>query len=194
VFETARELGLLLIPAAEMRLEGADVVVVNLTPEEARGLRRIGDLAELRKRRGGSVFIFPPHPFYILGGSIGSRRLAEHIELFDAIELCHFYTRWFNPNRRAHQAAKIFHKPLVATSDTHRLDFFGSHYTLVQVPPLPAIPCAESIFDAIRAGTSRTVSPPWPLARFLRYTWWILVQHELRVIQARLAGHRAAKS
>lgn len=188
-FDTAKELGLLLIPAAEMRLEGADVVVVNITPEEARGLRRLSDLAELRQRRGRSVFIFPPHPFYVLGGSIGRRRLREHIDLFDAIELCHFHTRWFNPNWEARKAAKAFRKPLLATSDTHHLDFFGEHYTLVPMPRSSgAIPCAESIFDAIRDGMSRTVSPPWPLRRFLRYSWWLFAVHELRVLKAKLAG------
>lgn len=186
VFDTARELGLLLIPAAEMRLEGSDVVIVNLTAEEAQGLRRFQDLTELRRRRGHSIFIFAPHPFYLMGGSIGSRRLMEYIDLFDAIELCHFYTRWLNPNRAARRAAATFQKPLLATSDTHRLDFFGDHYTLVNLPRSPGIPQAEAIFHAIRAGLTRTVSPPWPLGRFLRYTWWIFAEHEIRLIQAKL--------
>jgi len=181
VFETARRLGLLLIPAAEMRLEGADVVVLNINPEEAAGLRRLRDLATLRERRGRSVLILAPHPFYVLGGSLGGRRLLEYIDLFDAIEICHFYTRWLNPNRRALRVAERFQKPLLATSDTHRLAGFGDHYTLVQAP---ADATPEQIFDAIRAGCVRPVSAPMSTAKFARQLWWIFVEHELRRLRA----------
>jgi len=191
VFDAARELGILLIPAAEMRLEGADVVIVNLCEEEAAELRRLRDLEGLRKRRGDSVFIFAPHPFYILGGSIGSHRLIEHIDLFDAVELSHFHTRFLNPNRNAYAIAERFGKPLLATSDAHRLDFFGDHYTLVDVGAGTGgnATTPEAIFNAIRAGAFRSVSPPWPLPRFLQYAWWVLAVHEFRLLQARIAGH-----
>ena len=177
VFETARELGILLIPAAELRLEGADVVVVNLTPEEARGLRRLRDLEAFRQRRGRSALVFVAHPFYVLGGSMGGRRLFEHIDLFDAIEICHFHTRWFDPNRPAVRAAERFQKPLIATSDTHRLSYFGDHYSLVQAPG-DATP--EVIFDAIRAGCIRPVSPALTDAQFANHLWWIFVEHGMR--------------
>lgn len=189
LFERARELGILLIPAAEMRIEGADVIIVNLTEEEARALRRLGDLEELRRRRGRSVLIFAPHPLYVLGGSIGNRRLIEHIDLFDAIEISHFHTRWLNPNRGASRIARQYGKPLLATSDAHRLDFFGHHYTLVELNPGGAPPTPETLFDAIRAGRVRPVSPPWTTPQFIHYAWWIFVEHELRVFQARMGGH-----
>ncbi len=186
ISDVARDLGLLLIPAAEMRLDGADVVIVNLHEEEAREMRHLGDLETLRQRRGGSVFIFAPHPFYVLGGSIGGQRLLEHLDLFDAIEISHFHTRLLDPNRNARRIARRHGKPLIATSDAHRLDYFGDHYTLVQTARPP---CAEAIFDALRANAFRAVSPPWPLARFLRYAWWVFAEHEFRLLQARLAGH-----
>jgi len=176
VFEVARELGLLLIPAAELRLEGADVVVVNLNPEEARGLRRLRDLEDFRQRRGRSALIFVPHPFFVLGGSMGGRRLAEHIDLFDAIEISHFHTRWLDPNRPAVRAAARFQKPLIATSDTHRLKNFGDHSSLVQAPP-DATP--EVIFDAIRAGCIRPVSPALSTRQFAEHLRWIFVDHRL---------------
>lgn len=181
VFETARELGLHLIPAAELRLEGADVVVVNLTPEEARGLRRLRDIEELRQRRGRSVLIFAPHPFYVLGGSMG-RRLFEHIDLFDAIEISHFHTRWFNPNRPAVRAAERFQKPLIATSDSHRLEYFGDHYSLVQAPRDAA---PEAIFDAIRSGCIRPVSPALTDTQFADHLWWMFVGHHWNRMQRR---------
>ena len=189
VFDTARELGILLIPAAEMRLEGADVLVLNITEKEARGLRRLRDLDGLRKDRGSSVFTLAAHPCYVLGGSIGARRLVENIDLFDAVEWCHFYTRVLNPNRRAAKIAAKYGKPLLATSDVHRLDCFGSHYSLVRLQQSAAEPTPEAIFNAIRAGEFRTVTQPWPVMDFVRYAWWIFAQHELKVLQARLAGH-----
>ena len=127
VFCLAQELGLLLIPGAEVRLEGADVVVLNISEAEAAGLRTFADLRALRQARGAAVFIFAPHPYYVLGGSMGNALLMQHMELFDAIETSHFYTHGLDPNKRARAVAARFAKPLLATSDAHRLDFFGEH-------------------------------------------------------------------
>src|SRR4051812_17900761 len=96
----AAQMGILLIPAAEVRLEGADVILLNVSADEIESLRTFDDLAALRAARGHSLFTIAPHPFYVLGGSIGER-LIERIDLFDAIELCHFWSRLFNPNKRA---------------------------------------------------------------------------------------------
>ena len=130
VFADATAMGILLIPAAEMRLEGADVVLLNVRPHEVARLRTFNDLRKLRAERGDSLFTFAPHPFYVLGGSIGDRLLKE-MDCFDGIEWCHFYKGWFNPNRRAASVAKQFDKSLIATSDAHRLHAFGSHYTSI---------------------------------------------------------------
>src|SRR5438270_8560520 len=112
VFADAANMGILLIPAAEMRLEGADIILLNVAPEEIESLRTLDDLAVLRARRGPSLFTIAPHPFYVLGGSIGER-LIEKIDCFDAIELCHFWSRLFNPNRRAIEIAERFRLPLI---------------------------------------------------------------------------------
>src|SRR6266513_3698654 len=90
VFAEAAAMGILLIPAAEVRLQGADVIVLNVSSDEVAGLKNFDDLRRLRARRGSSIFTIAPHPFYVFGGSIGSRLLAE-IDCFDAIELCHFH-------------------------------------------------------------------------------------------------------
>src|SRR5215469_11398951 len=116
VFADAAAMGILLIPAAEVRLQGADAIVLNVSAEEVAGLKTFGDLRQLRAVRGLSIFTFAPHPFYVLGGSIGERLLDE-IDCFDAIELCHFHKGWFNLNRRAEQVAARFGRPLIATSD-----------------------------------------------------------------------------
>src|SRR5437016_2142017 len=116
VFADAEQMGILLIPAAEVRLEGADVILLNVTASEIESLRTFDDLWELRRCRGDSLFTIAPHPFYVLGGSIGAK-LIERNDCFDAIELCRFWGRLFNPNRRAIEVASRFRKPLIATSD-----------------------------------------------------------------------------
>src|SRR6184192_1657638 len=73
VFSDAAAMGILLIPAAEMRLLGADVIVLNVTAEEVEQLKNFDDLRRLGSRRGNSIYTIAPHPFYIFGGSIGSR-------------------------------------------------------------------------------------------------------------------------
>src|SRR5437870_13456032 len=142
VFADAATMGILLIPAAEIRLCGADVIVLNVTSEEVAQLRNFDDLRWLRAKRGSSVFTIAPHPFYVLGGSIGARLFTE-IDCFDAIEICHFHIGLFNPNRRAKRLASRFGKPLIATSDAHRLHAFGQHYTSIPMPPALTV---ESVF------------------------------------------------
>lgn len=176
LFALAERLGLLLIPSAEMRLEGADVVVMNISEEEAGSLQKLEDLRELRRRRGQSVLIFAPHPYYLVGGSIGDR-VEQYIDCFDAIEYCHFHTRWLNLNRSAVVLAERFQKPLLATSDAHRLDFFGDHYSLVSVRPRPSI---DELFDAVRAGRLERVSPAWSIQKFVHYVTYILAIHPFR--------------
>src|SRR4029450_6893440 len=114
VFADAAAMGILLLPAAEVRLCGADVIILNVTNQEITELRNFDDLRELRAQRGGSIFTIAPHPFYVFGGSIGPR-LLEEIDCFDAIEICHFHKGLFNPNRRAAKGARRFCKPLSAT-------------------------------------------------------------------------------
>src|SRR6267142_3235622 len=134
VFADAAAMGILLIPAAEVRLCGADVIILNVTGEEIAELKNFDDLRRLRARRGTSVFTIAPHPFYVVGGSIGSRLFAE-IDCFDAIEFCHFHFGPFNPNRRARRVATRFGKPLIATSDAHRVHAFGRHYRRMPMAP-----------------------------------------------------------
>ena len=85
VFADAARMGILLIPATEVRLEGADVILLNVSAQEISALRALDDLEALRGKRGQSVFTIAPHPFYVLGGSIGET-LVERIDCFDAIE------------------------------------------------------------------------------------------------------------
>jgi predicted metal-dependent phosphoesterase TrpH len=193
VFADAAAMGILLIPAAEVRLQGADAILLNVTASEVAGLKNFEDLRQLRARRGmsatadpsggGSIFTIAPHPFYVLGGSIG-RRLLEEINCFDAIELCHFHKGLLNPNRRAAKVAAQFSKPLIATSDAHQLHAFGRHYT--SIPRSTAL-TIENVFAALRQGPLRLTSPPASMADLASAIYWIFLAHPFKV---RRSQHR----
>jgi predicted metal-dependent phosphoesterase TrpH len=173
VFADAANMGILLISAAEVRLQGADVIILNVTNEEIAQLKSFEDLRALRGRRGASIFTIAPHPFYVLGGSIGSRLIAE-IDCFDAIELCHFHKGLLNPNRRAARVSKRFNKPLIATSDAHQLHAFGNHYTRIRRPSELTI---ENVLAALRNGPLHLTSPPASIADLASAIYWIFLKH-----------------
>ena len=177
VFADAAAMGILLIPAAEVRLLGADVIVLNVTTEEIADVKNFDDLRRLRARRGNTIFTIAPHPFYIVGGSIGSR-LFEEIDCFDAIEFCHFHIGPFNPNRRAERVATRFGKPLIATSDAHRLHAFGRHYTNMPMPPALTV---ENVFAGLRSGPLRLTSPRSSLTDFVSAIYFVFLTHPFRV-------------
>ena len=186
VFADAAAMGILLIPAAEMRLHGADVIVLNVSAEEMAELKSFDDLRRLRARRGHSIFTIAPHPFYKFGGSIGSR-LFQEIDCFDAIEFCHFHIGLFNPNRRAKRAASRFGKPLIATSDAHRLHAFGRHYTSI---PMPTGLTLENVFAALRSGPLRLTSPPCSFTALVSAIYFVFLAHPFRVRRKIAASKR----
>jgi len=177
VFADAASMGILLIPAAEVRLEGADVILLNVAAEEIESLRNLDDLARLRAQRGPSLFTIAPHPFYVLGGSIGEK-LVERIDCFDAIELCHFWSGFFNPNRRAAKIAERFGKPVIATSDAHRLRAFGSNFTSI---PRPAELTVENVIDALRSGPLRPTNPACSFIDLMSTIYFVFIAHPWRL-------------
>src|SRR5436305_1810261 len=185
VYADGTEKGILIIPVEEMRLQGADVIVLNVAGEEMAELKSFDDLRRLRTQRGDSIFTIAPHPFYRLGGSIGSRLFRE-IDCFDAIEFCHFHVGLFNPNRRAKRVASRFGKPLIATSDAHRLHAFGRHYTSI---PKPSALTAENVFAALRSGPLRLTSPACSLTDLMSAIYFVFLAHPFRV-RRKLAASR----
>ncbi|MBA3961531.1 MAG: hypothetical protein H0X40_06480 [Chthoniobacterales bacterium] len=176
VFADAAGMGILLIPAAELRLEGADVVVLNVQPHEIRRVRTFSALRRLRAEKGDAIFCFAPHPFFVLGGSLGER-LEQEIDCFDAIEICHFHKGFFDLNRRARAVAAAHGKTLLATSDAHRLSGFGSHYTSM---PRPAELNIESVLRTLREGPLRLTSPPSTWRDLLTIFYFVFLLHPMR--------------
>ena len=188
VFADAAAMGILLIPAAEVRLLGADVIVLNVTAEEIAQVKNFDDLRRLRAHRGNSIFTIAPHPFYVVGGSIGSRLFAE-MDCFDAIEFCHFHFGPFNPNRRAKRVARRFGKPMIATSDAHRLHAFGRHYTSMPMPPALTV---ENVIAGLRSGPLRLTSPPSSLKDFVSEIDFVFPKYPFRV-RRKMATRGAAR-
>lgn len=182
VFADAARMGILLLSAAEVRLEGADVILLNVSASEVAALKNFEDVRKLRARRGSSMFTIAPHPFYVLGGSIGAR-LFDEIDCFDAIELCHFHKGPFNPNWRAVRVARKYGKPMIATSDAHRLHAFGRHYTSI---PRPRDLTIENVFAALRSGPVHLTSPPASFGDFTSAIYWIFLAHPFK---RRKRGH-----
>lgn len=185
VFADASAMGILLIPAAEIRLQGADVIILNVSPQEIAQLKDFDDLRKLRAARGLSIFTIAPHPFYVLGSSIGDR-LVKEIDCFDAIEYCHFHKGLLNPNRRAARVAKKFGKPLIATSDAHRLHAFGRHYTSM---PAPAELTIESVLAGLRGGPLRLISPSASIIDLVSAIYFIFLAHPFRRRSVRRSRH-----
>jgi hypothetical protein len=162
-------------------LQGADAILLNVTTAEIAGLKNFEDLRLLRARRGLSIFTIAPHPFYVLGGSIGPR-LFDEIDCFDAIELCHFHKGFFDLNRGAVRAATEFDKPLIATSDAHQLHAFGRHYTSIRRPAELTI---ENVFAALRSGPRRIVSPSASMIDLASMICFFFFAHPMRIRRQR---------
>ena len=181
VFDDAAAMGILLIPAAEVRLQGADIILLNVNANEVVALKNFDDVRHLRARRGLSIFTFAPHPFYKLGGSIGERMLDE-MDCFDAIELCHFHKAPFDFNRRAVKVAAQFNKPLIATSDAHQLHAFGRHYTSIRRPNELTI---DRVFAALRSGPRRVISQSASIVDLASMIYFFFFTHPIRIHRQR---------
>jgi len=147
----AADLGILLIPGVEAAIEGKHTLLLDMPYSRLR-VRTFAHVRAL-KRDGGLVIA--PHPFFPAPKCLGSK-LQENLDLFDAIEFSHFYTRRLDFNRRAVEYARRMDMPLLGTSDCHRLWQLGTTYTLVEAEE-KTVP---AVFAAIQAGRVRVVTAP----------------------------------
>jgi len=145
LIDYAKGKGVLLIMGVELDLEGKDVLVLNVPQDKLKDITKIKDLEKIKAKDN---LIIAPHPFYQLH-SLGNK-LVKNIDIFDAIEVCHFYTNKVNKKRndKAITIAKKYNKALVANSDIHMLEYFNEeHYSLVNSQK-----DIISIFNAIKGG------------------------------------------
>ncbi len=159
----ARTKGLLLIPGIEKMIEGREIVLLNVQPDEIPDTFTFADLQALRGKRGNSIFAFAPHPFYPRSTCAGPV-LNEIKGLIDAVEYAHLYFSFYNrPNQIAVDWARANGKPVIANSDSHDLSMVGKNYTVIEAENADAC----SLFTALKTNPTRLVSQPYSLKRTL---------------------------
>lgn len=145
----AHERGILLIPGIEMTIQRRHVLVLNPPPHKL-----CSDFISLAKLRRPETLIIAPHPFFPGTYSLNGYFL-KHLNLFDAMEYCHYYSSAINFNQRAVKVSRDFGFPLVGNSDSHFLSQFGTTYSLID-----AHKNIESVFAAIRQNKVEVRSRP----------------------------------
>jgi predicted metal-dependent phosphoesterase TrpH len=169
----AQDLGILLIPGVEAAIGGKHTLLLDMPYSRL----RVRSFDHVRQRRRDGGFVIAPHPFFPAPKCLNGK-LRENLDLFDAIEFSHFYTRTVDFNRKAVEYALAHDLPLVGTSDCHRLWQLGTTYSLVDAESKTI----EGVFAAIRARRVRIVTSPLkPLERLrglfrkdLRHEAWRL--------------------
>jgi predicted metal-dependent phosphoesterase TrpH len=154
--------GILLLPGAELTIEGRHVLVINPRfPVSPNHHYRLADIPALKTP--DSLFI-APHPYFVIFQSLQSR-LRPMLASFDAIEFASYYNRLLNFNVPAVRLAAETGMPMVGTSDCHTAWQFGRTYSLVDADRNPA-----SIIAAVKAGRLEIRSRPislWTMVRIV---------------------------
>jgi predicted metal-dependent phosphoesterase TrpH len=149
LFNYAQERDILLIPGMEMTIQRRHVLVLNPRPH-----KMCSDFFSLSKLRRPETLIIAPHPYFPGTYSLNGY-LLKHLNLFDALEYCHFYSPMINFNQRAIEVSQCFGFPLVGNSDAHFLSQLGATYSLIY-----AEKNLESIFAAIRQNEVKVITRP----------------------------------
>jgi hypothetical protein len=144
----AQERGILLIPGVEATIERRHVLLYNFSHP----LDELRTWSDIRRHKRPDSLVIAPHPFFP-GPTSLRQRLVENLDLFDAVEYCHFHATWIDYNRAARRLALANDLPLVGTSDAHLPCQFGTTYSLID-----AEPTLGGVLTAIQAGRVRVVS------------------------------------
>ncbi len=159
----AKTKGILLISGIEATIENSHVLVLNVTKKDK--VKSFDDLRKLKKKK--DIVVIAAHPYFPFGRCL-RKRLIDNIDLFDAIEYSHFYTYLLNFNRKAMKVAVKYDKPIVGTSDCHRLYQLEYTYTMMDCKK-----DLKSVLNAVRKGKGGIVSRPFPLLKMIRVLYWM---------------------
>ncbi len=149
----AADLGILLVPGIEKKIEGKHVLILNAN----KATEKINTFADLRRAKNDSIFVVAPHPFFKTSVCLG-RKLLENLDLFDALEYSFFYSKWFNLNKGVVRLSNKNGLPVIGNSDCHNLKYMGICYSLIRAEQQSM----EGIFSAIRNRNIEVVSHPIP--------------------------------
>ena len=141
--EYALRKGILLIYGVEREIAGKHVLILNPDKEQ----QEVNSFESLRKVRGRTEVVIAPHPFYPSMSCLW-KELYNNLDLFDAVEFCSMYFRFFNVfNWVATRIAHRYNLPIVGTTDAHIWPYKGQTYSLVDAPKT-----ITGVLDAIRKG------------------------------------------
>jgi predicted metal-dependent phosphoesterase TrpH len=147
----ANRRGILLISGVEASIKSSHVLILN-ADKDVNHLRTFEDLIAYKESHDS--VIVAPHAFY--PGLICLRRkLFKYADLFDGVEYHSFYTKYFNPNKKAQKFALDHGKTLIGNTDCHRLHMLGKTYTRIN-----AERSLSSILQALRTGKTEIVTRP----------------------------------
>ncbi len=149
LFSYARQLGILLIPGIEMTIQRRHVIVLNPPPNKT-----CSDFFSLSRLRRPETLIIAPHPYFPGTYSLNGY-LLKHLELFDALEYCHFYSSMINFNQKAIEVSLSNGFPLIGNSDAHFLSQLGTTYSMIYSEKN-----LEAIFAAIRENKVEVITRP----------------------------------
>lgn len=152
----AKRKGILLVPGVELYFPEGEVLLFNFKGD-VNNIKKIEDLEKL----GDDVLKIAPHPFFYRKICLG-KNLIRYKHLFDVIELSHFYTKLFNPNKKALVLAKNWNKPMLGTGDVHFFPTWNKTFSLVdsELDPL-------KIVMAVKKNKIKVCSTPLTTKEFL---------------------------
>lgn len=166
--EKAQDLGILLIEGVEITLQGRHILVLGMDPKDTEDIQNPAELHELKAKYQGEALIIAPHPYYIIANSL-NHKFWEWSSLFDAVEITRLncpLTQYFNA-RAALEAAK-HGLPVVANSDSHALEDFGSCHSLSKERKEHPPTCKEELFEEILAFKTIPICPVLPTRVLLK--------------------------
>ena len=166
--EYARRLGILLIPGVEIQIAGhRHLLILN----GGVAADKVGTFEELRAFRAvhPEAFIIAPHPNHGTPSTLSLKNIIKYRGLFDAVEHSWFYSKLFNPNRRAERLSKNISLPFIATADAHTLQYIKTDYAVIDAIDLSA----ASVFKAIRAEKFKNVTRPKTNFQLVGFLIWM---------------------
>ncbi|MDD5645041.1 MAG: PHP domain-containing protein [bacterium] len=154
----AFENGIILFPGIEMCVSGKHILLYNFPKGSW-----IDSFEKLRELKHDGNLVIAAHPYFWAGKCLG-KELDKNISLFDGIEAAHFFTGWFDLNKKAVAAAGKYGLPLVSFSDSHKLRMFGRNYAFLYVREKSA----KGIIEAVKTGRVENVLPPMKIHELIR--------------------------
>ena len=164
--EYAKKKGILLIKGVEQTIQGKHVLIYGLSEKESQKIKNFDDLRELKQKK--DILVVAPHPYYpnIIVKTCLKDNVEKHKDIIDALEVQQLYTKIYNPNKKAIKTATNLKKGIIANSDTHKIKYFGAHYTKIILPNKYT---QKDIFNAIRENKTEIKTKPLTIRQTIKY-------------------------